>query len=75
MDEKSLIGSYSSSFDILDEVIELVLGDYRKGFDLTQLISHRFALEQAVEAIDIASHAQAHSMKIMIEPEPGEGAR
>jgi L-iditol 2-dehydrogenase len=74
MDEKSLIGSYSSSFDILDEVIELVLGDYRKGFDLTQLISHRFALEQAVEAIDIASHAQAHSMKIMIEPELGAGA-
>jgi L-iditol 2-dehydrogenase len=74
MDEKSLIGSYSSSFDILDEVIELVLGGYRKGFDLTQLISHRFALEQAVEAIDIASHAQAHSMKIMIEPELGAGA-
>ncbi|MDR3792877.1 MAG: zinc-dependent dehydrogenase [Terracidiphilus sp.] len=75
MDEKSLIGSYSSSFDILDEVIELVLGGYRKGFDLTRLISHRFPLEQAVEAIEIASHPQADSMKIMIEPESGAGAQ
>jgi L-iditol 2-dehydrogenase len=75
MDEKSLIGSYSSSFDILDEVIELVLGGYCKGFDLTRLISHRFPLEQAVEAIEIASHPQADSMKIMIEPESGTGAR
>ncbi len=74
MDEKTLIGSYSSSFTILDEVTDLVLGGYRNGFDLTQLISHRFSLEQAVEAIEIASHPQPGSMKIMIEPAPGAGA-
>ena len=75
MDEKTLMGSYSSSFEILDEVTELAFGGYRNGFDLTQLISHRFPLEQAVEAIRIASHPQADSMKIMIEPVPGAGAR
>jgi L-iditol 2-dehydrogenase len=75
MDEKTLLGSYSSSFTILDEVIELVLGGYRHGFDLTQLISHRFPLEKAVEAIEIASHPQADSMKIMVEPVLGAGAR
>jgi len=75
MDEKTLMGSYSSSFDILDEVTELVFGGYRNGFDLTQLISHRFPLEQAVTAIDIASHPKADSMKIMIEPVPGVGAQ
>ena len=74
VDEKTLLGSYSSSFPILDEVTELVLGGYQKGFDLTQLISHRFELERAVEAIEIASHPQAGSMKIMIEPVPGAGA-
>lgn len=74
VDEKSLVGSYSSSFTILDEVIELVLGGYRKGFDLTQLISHRFPLDRAVEAIEVASHPQANSMKIMVEPVPGAGA-
>jgi L-iditol 2-dehydrogenase len=74
MDEKTLLGSYSSSFTILDEVTDLVLGGYRNGFDLTQLISHRFPLEQAVAAIEIASHPQPSSMKIMIEPVPGAGA-
>jgi L-iditol 2-dehydrogenase len=74
VDEKTLLGSYSSSFPILDEVTDIVLNGYRTGFDLTQLISHRFSIEQAVEAIDIASHPQAGSMKIMIEPEPGAGA-
>lgn len=74
VDEKTLLGSYSSSFPILNEVTGLVFNGYRNGFDLTQLISHRFPLEEAVKAIDIASHPQAGSMKIMIEPVPGSGA-
>ena len=75
VDEKTLLGSYSSSFPILDEVTSLVLDGYRNGFDLTQLISHRFQMEQAVEAIEIASHPQGSSMKIMIEPVLGGGAK
>jgi L-iditol 2-dehydrogenase len=74
MDEKTLLGSYSSSFAILDEVTDLVFGGYGNGFDLTQLISHRFPLERAAEAIEVASHPQADSMKIMIEPVTGAGA-
>jgi L-iditol 2-dehydrogenase len=74
MDEKTLMGSYSSSFEILDEVTDLVFGGYQNGFDLTQLISHRFPLEQAVEAIEIASHPKGDSMKIMLEPVLGAGA-
>ena len=74
VDEKTLLGSYSSSFDILDEVTGLVFDGYRNGFDLTQLISHRFQLEDAVAAIDVASHPKADSMKIMIEPVLGAGA-
>ncbi|HVU46450.1 MAG TPA: zinc-dependent dehydrogenase [Terracidiphilus sp.] len=74
VDEKTLLGSYSSSFPILSEVTGLVFDGYRNGFDLTQLISHRFSLEEAVEAIDIASNPQPGSMKIMIEPIPGAGA-
>jgi L-iditol 2-dehydrogenase len=75
MDEKTLLGSYSASTAIQPEVEELVLGGYRQGFDLTQLISHRFPLEEAVKAIEVASHPQADSMKIMIEPVPGAGAK
>jgi len=74
VDEKTLLGSYSSSFPILGEVTGLVFGSYRDGFDMTQLISHRFPLEEAVAAIDLASHPQGGSMKVMIEPVPGAGA-
>ncbi len=68
MDEKSLLGSYSASVEVQDEGAELVFSGYRNGFDLTQLISHRFPLQQAVEAIELASHPTAASMKIFIEP-------
>ncbi len=74
VDEKTLLGSYSSSFGILHEVTELVFGGYRNGFDLTQLISHRYPINEAAEAIEVASHPKPDSMKIMIEPEPGAGA-
>jgi L-iditol 2-dehydrogenase len=67
MDEKTLLGSYSSSFDIQDEVSSLVFDGYHNGFDLTRLISHRFPLEDAIEAIHLASNPSATSMKIMIE--------
>jgi L-iditol 2-dehydrogenase len=73
MDEKTLLGSYSSSFDIQREVEELVFGGYRNGFDLTRLISHRFPLESAVEAIDLASNPSASSMKIMIQHHAEQG--
>jgi L-iditol 2-dehydrogenase len=74
VDEKTLLGSYSSSFPILDEVTRLVFDGYRNGFDLTQLISHRFPFEEAVAAIEIASNPRPGSMKIMMEPMPGAGA-
>jgi L-iditol 2-dehydrogenase len=74
MYEKTLLGSYSASVTILDEVTDLVFGSYRNGFDLTQLISHRFSLEDAVKGVEIASNPQGDSMKIMIEPVPGAGA-
>ena len=71
MDEKTLMGSYSASVEIQDEGAQLVFNGYLDGtFDLTRLISHRLPLEQAVEAIDIASHPTADSMKIFILPSP-----
>jgi L-iditol 2-dehydrogenase len=69
MDEKTLMGSYSASLNVNDEVAQMVFEGYENGFDLTQLISHRFSLEQAVEAIDLASHPRADSLKILIFPE------
>lgn len=69
MDEKSLVGSYSASVEIQEEAAQLVFDGYRNGFDLTRLISHRYSLEDAVEAIHVASNPGPGSMKIFIEPE------
>jgi L-iditol 2-dehydrogenase len=68
MDEKTLMGSYSASLTVNDQVSQMIFEGYANGFDLTQLISHRFSLEQAVEAIDLASHPRADSLKIVIQP-------
>ncbi len=69
MDEKTLMGSYSSSVAIQDEAVQLVFDGYRDGsFDLTELISHRFRLSDAAEAIHLASHPQPDSMKIVLQP-------
>ena len=68
MDEKTLMGSYSASVMIQDEVTQMVFEGYRDDFDLTQLISHRFSLEDTVAAIELASHPQPDSLKIVIQP-------
>lgn len=68
MDEKTLMGSYSASVAIQQEGIDLVFEGYRSGkLDLTKLISHRFSVEDAGEAIHLASHPQADSMKIVLK--------
>src|SRR6202167_6226758 len=68
MDEKTLMGSYSSAFELQPDVENVVFDRYRNGFDLTRLISHRFSLEDAVEAIRVASNPSATSMKVFIQP-------
>ncbi len=68
MEEKTLMGSYSASVAIQGEGIDLVFEGYRSGkLDLTKLISHRFSVEEASEAIWLASHPQADSMKVMLK--------
>jgi len=65
VDEKSLLGSYSASIDLQDESAGFVLG---REMDLERLISHRFPLAQAVEALQLAAHPKPDSMKIVIQP-------
>jgi len=65
VDEKTLLGSYSASVDLQAESARFV---FSGEMDLTRLISHRFALADAVEAFRLAAHAQPDSMKIVIQP-------
>jgi L-iditol 2-dehydrogenase len=65
VDEKSLLGSYSASVDLQRESEQFVLG---REMDMERLISHRFPLDEAVQALQLAAHPQPDSMKIVIQP-------
>jgi L-iditol 2-dehydrogenase len=65
VDEKTLLGSYSASIELQEESVRFVMGCE---MDLAGLISHRFPLAKAVEALDLAAHPQPDSMKVVIQP-------
>jgi len=65
VDEKTLMGSYSASVELQDESARLV---FDGEIDLAGLISHRFPLSEAVEALHLAANPQPDSMKIVIQP-------
>jgi L-iditol 2-dehydrogenase len=65
VDEKSLVGSYSASVDLQEESVRFVMN---REMDLEQLISHRFPLQEAAQALELAAHPQPASMKIVIQP-------
>jgi L-iditol 2-dehydrogenase len=69
VDEKTLVGSYSASVELNEEVAEFV---FSGAMDLAGLYSHRFPLAQSLEALKLAAHPQPETMKIAIQP--GSGA-
>ena len=64
VDEKTLVGSYSASIDLQGESVRFVMG---QEMALERLISHRFPLTEAVEALRLAADPQPGSMKIVIQ--------
>jgi len=65
VDEKTLLGSYSASVDLQEESVRFVMG---REMDFERLISHKFPLSGAVEALQIAAHPQPDTMKIVVQP-------
>jgi len=65
VEEKTLLGSYSASVDLQGAAVEFVMG---REMDLERLISHRFGLADGLEALQLAAHPQADSMKIVVQP-------
>ena len=65
VDEKSLVGSYSASVDLQEESVRFVMN---REMNLESLISHRFPLQDAARALDLAAHPQPASMKVVIQP-------
>jgi L-iditol 2-dehydrogenase len=65
VDEKALVGSYSASVDLQEDSVRFVMN---REMDLEQLISHRFPLQDAAQALNLAAHPQPASMKVVIQP-------
>jgi threonine dehydrogenase-like Zn-dependent dehydrogenase len=63
VDEKDLLGSYSSDFTLQREVARLV---FSRQLDVRDLISHFFPLEQTAAAIALAARPTEDSLKILV---------
>lgn len=65
MQEKALLGSYSSDITLQDETAELI---FSRKVDVRPLLTHTFPLEAISEAIEIAERPRDNSLKILVTP-------
>jgi len=65
VDEKDLLGSYSSDVTLQASVAKLVFG---RRLDVRPLVTHRFALEETAAAVDLAAHPQPGALKVVVVP-------
>jgi L-iditol 2-dehydrogenase len=66
VDEKDLLGSYSSDFTLQNEVARLV---FSRQLDVRLLISHRFPLAETAAAVRLAARPTPDSLKIIVDNE------
>lgn len=65
VDEKDVLGSYSADMTLQEEVARLV---FSRKLEVRRLVTHQFLLENAAEAIALASAPTAKSLKVIIRP-------
>jgi len=63
VDEKDLIGSYSSDITLQREAARLV---FSRNLDVRRLITHTFPLEETSAAVELASRPTPDSLKIVV---------
>jgi L-iditol 2-dehydrogenase len=63
LDEKDLLGSYSSDFTLQDEVARLV---FSRQLDVRCLITHRFPLAETAAAVQLTGRPTKDSLKIIV---------
>jgi L-iditol 2-dehydrogenase len=63
VDEKELLGSYSSHFTLQAEVARLV---FSRRIDVRDLITHRFPLDKTAAAVQLAARPTSDSLKVLI---------
>lgn len=67
VDEKTVLGSYSSDLSIQREVARMV---FSRRLDVRPLVTHRFSLEQTSEAIALAASVTPEALKVVVESGP-----
>ncbi len=67
VDEKDVIGSYSSDITIQEEVAQLV---FSRRMDVRRLITHIFPLEETAAGVELAAHPTIKSLKVMVTHGP-----
>ena len=70
--EKELLTSYSASVDVQDLAAQLVFG---REIRVRELVSHRFPLEEAPRAIELASRPAPGVLKVVLQAPGVETAR
>ena len=64
VDEKDLIGSYSSDFLLQKEVANMV---FSRKLDVRKLISHRYPLAETGQAVALAAKPTPESLKVVVK--------
>ena len=66
IDEKEILGSYSAAVDIQDSAAELIL---QKRLPVMDIVTHRFALADIQQGLELAARPTAQSLKVLITHE------
>jgi L-iditol 2-dehydrogenase len=67
VDEKDLLGSYSSDIRLQEEAARIV---FSRKLDVRKLVSHQFSLEETPQAVALAAKPTLESLKIVVvQPE------
>ena len=69
VDEKTLLGSYSSDVSLQREVARMV---FSRRLDVRALVTHRFPLDRTSEAIALAASVNPEALKVVVEAEEVE---
>jgi L-iditol 2-dehydrogenase len=72
VDEKDLIGSYSSDSSLQSEVAGLV---FSRRLDVRAMVSHRFSLEETASAVDMAAVPTVETLKVCVNGFAEAGCR
>jgi L-iditol 2-dehydrogenase len=65
VEEKEILGSYSAAIDRAAGAAKLI---FSHKLPVSELISHRFSLEEMDRALKLAARPVAESLKVVIHP-------